>query len=139
MKYANVIMTFLLRLGLPIGPQALLTVTGRNSGLPRSTPVALTRSDDQWQLVSVYGEVDWVKNLRAAESALITRRGREIPVTARELGDREAAPVLRELVGSIGFIVRSVIGSHFATDPTAPLEAWEMEAHRHPTFVLTPA
>jgi deazaflavin-dependent oxidoreductase (nitroreductase family) len=138
MKYANAMMTFLLRLGLPIGRQALLTVPGRKSGIPRSTPVALTWNDDGWQLVSVYGEVDWVKNLRAAKSASIKSRGREIPVSARELGDGDAALVLRELVGSIGFIVRSVIGRHFTTDPAAPLEAWEMEARRHPTFVLTP-
>jgi deazaflavin-dependent oxidoreductase (nitroreductase family) len=138
MKYANMIVSFLLRLGLPMGPQALLTVPGRKSGLPRTTPVALNRSADGWQLVSVYGEVDWVRNLRAAGSALITRRGHEIQVTAREMGNREAAPVIRELVASIGSIVRSVIGDHFTTDPTASLEAWENEASRHPVFVLTP-
>lgn len=138
MKYANVIVSFLLRLGLPIGPQALLTVPGRRSGLPRTTPIALNACDDGWQLVSVYGEVDWVKNLRAAGSALVTRRLREVPVMVRELDAHQAAPILRDLVAAIGPLVRPVIGRYFDTDPTAPLQVWESEAARHPVFILTP-
>jgi hypothetical protein len=86
----------------------------------------------------VYGEVDWVKNLRAAGSAQIARRGRNTPVTVKELTAEQAAPLVRDLVGSIGFIVRSVIGSQFPTDPGAPSEAWLEKARRHPTFLLTP-
>jgi hypothetical protein len=86
----------------------------------------------------VYGEVDWVKNLRAAGSAQIARRGRNTPVTVKELTAEQAAPLVRDLVGSIGFIVRSVIGSRFPTDPGAPSEAWLEKARRHPTFLLTP-
>ena len=138
MKYINKIISFLLRLGLPIGPQALLTVPGRKTGLSRTTPIALNACDDGWQLVSVYGEVDWVKNLRAARSALVTRRLRRVPVTVRELDAHEAAPILRDLVAAIGPLVRPVIGRYFATDPTAPLHAWESEASRHPVFILTP-
>jgi deazaflavin-dependent oxidoreductase (nitroreductase family) len=78
MKYArfyNPIVTFLLRLGVPMGPQALLTVPGRNSGLPRTTPVALNPHGAGWLLVSVYGQVDWVKNLRAAAKRWSRRDG----------------------------------------------------------------
>ncbi|HSJ83703.1 MAG TPA: nitroreductase family deazaflavin-dependent oxidoreductase [Acidimicrobiia bacterium] len=138
MKYANAIVAFLLRLGLPMGRQALLTVPGRKTGLPRITPVALNRAGDGWWLISVYGEVDWVKNLRAAGSAQITRRGRNTPVTVKELTPEQATPMVRDLIGSIGFIVRSVIGSQFPTDLAAPSEAWVEEARRHPTFLLTP-
>ena len=94
-KYAklyNAIVSFLLRLGLPMGPQALLTVTGRRSGLPRTTPVAINRSGDGWHLISVYGRVDWVWNLEAAGRALITRRLQRFQVTARQLTPDEAAP-----------------------------------------------
>ena len=86
MKYArfyNPIVSFLLRLGLPIGPQALLTVSGRNSGLPRTTPVALNPHGPGWLLVSVYGRVDWVKNLRAAGEAVVTKRRRTFQVTSQ--------------------------------------------------------
>jgi deazaflavin-dependent oxidoreductase (nitroreductase family) len=137
-KFANSIISFLLRLGLPIGPQALLTVPGRKTGLPRTTPIALNTCDSGWQLVSVYGEVDWVKNLRAAGAALVTRRLRKVPVVVHELEAHQAAPILRDLVAAIGPMVRPVIGRYFATDPTAPLEAWQEEAARHPVFILTP-
>jgi deazaflavin-dependent oxidoreductase (nitroreductase family) len=139
MKYANAIASFFLRLGLPMGPQALLTVTGRQSGLPRTTPVALNRRDGGWVLVSVYGEADWVRNLRAAGSAVVTRRRRQIPVVVQELADGDAAAVLKDLVSSMGLLLRSVIGSHFETPSTASLEEWRDEATRHPVFLLTPA
>lgn len=138
MKYANVVVTFLLRLGLPMGPQALLTVTGRRSGLPRTTPVALNRQGGGWLLVSVYGTVDWVRNLRAAESGVVTMRRRSIPIVSRELTPGEAAPIIRDLLAGRGPIVRSVIGANFKTAPEAPLAEWEVEAGRHPVFHLTP-
>jgi deazaflavin-dependent oxidoreductase (nitroreductase family) len=139
MRYANKIVSFFLRRGLPMGPQALLTVTGRKSGLPRTTPVALNRRGDGWLLVSVWGEVDWVKNLRAAGSAVITRRRQETPVTVRELGDGEAAMELKDLVSSMGLLLRTVIGGQFSTLPGASAEGWRDEAAHHPVFLLTPA
>lgn len=100
MKYANKIVSFFLRLGLPMGRQALLTVPGRKTGLPRTTPVALNPSGNGWLLVSVWGWVDWVKNLRASEDAVVTIRGRSIPVASRQLPDGQAALVLRDLLAT---------------------------------------
>ena len=142
MKYArfyNPIVSFLLRLGLPLGPQALLTVRGRNSGLPRTTPIALNPHGTGWLLVSVYGRVDWVRNLRAAGEAVVTMRRRTFPVTSHELTTDQAAPILRDLLASLSPFVRPVIVSYFATDISAPIEAWQDEAQRHPVFILTPA
>jgi deazaflavin-dependent oxidoreductase (nitroreductase family) len=138
MRFANAIFAFFLRLGLPIGRQALLTVAGRKSGLPRTTPVALNRRGDEWLLVSVWGEVDWVKNLRASGSAIVTKGRREIAVAVRELTEREAAAVLKELVSSIGVLLQPVIGRYFEAGPEAPIEKWREEAERHPVFLLTP-
>ncbi len=109
MKYArfyNPIVSFLLRLGLPLGPQALLTVRGRNSGLPRTTPIALNPHGTGWLLVSVYGRVDWVRNLRAAGEAVVTVRRRTFPVTSQELTTDQAAPIVRDLLASLNPIVR---------------------------------
>ena len=142
MKYArfyNPIVSFLLRLGMPIGPQALLTVRGRNSGLPRTTPVALNPHEAGWLLVSVYGPVDWVKNLRAAGEAVVTKRRRTFQVTSQELPVEQAGPIVRDLLASLSPIVRPVIGAYFTTDPSAPIEAWQEEARKHPVFILTPA
>jgi deazaflavin-dependent oxidoreductase (nitroreductase family) len=137
-KFYNPIVSFLLRLGLPLGPQALLTVPGRRSGLLRTTPVALNRNGDGWHLISVYGRVDWVRNLEAAGSALITRRLRRFQVTARQLTPHEAAPVLRKSLATANPFIRSLLGRYFDADPNAPIEAWHEVALHHPVFLLTP-
>jgi len=138
-RFYNPIVSFLLRLGMPLGPQALLTVRGRNSGLPRTTPVALNEHGTGWLLVSVYGRVDWVKNLRAAGEATVTKRRRTFQVTTQEVPAEQAGPIVRDLLASLSPIVRPVIGAYFTTDPSAPIAAWQEEARNHPVFILTPA
>jgi len=80
----------LLRLGLPMGPNVVLTVRGRSSGLPRSTPVAVAELDGRRWIIGAYGDVQWVRNLRAAGEGRIRVHGRDLPVRAVEL-DRAAA------------------------------------------------
>jgi deazaflavin-dependent oxidoreductase (nitroreductase family) len=65
----------LLRLGVKMGPMILLTVRGRKSGQPRTTPVAMTEHDGKRYLVGTFGDVNWVRNLRAAGEATL-RSGR---------------------------------------------------------------
>src|SRR3954452_16322768 len=79
---ANRMMATFVRLGLPMRRTALLTVPGRVSGLPRTTPVALTPHPGGWSLIAPYGVVDWVKNLRAAGRAEVRFRGRRRRVVA---------------------------------------------------------
>ncbi|MFL5679263.1 MAG: nitroreductase family deazaflavin-dependent oxidoreductase [Chloroflexota bacterium] len=79
---------FLLRAGVPMGPNALLTIRGRTSGLPRTTPVAIIEHSGRRWVWSPWGEVHWVRNLRAAGTATISVGGRTEEVRATEL-DRE--------------------------------------------------
>ena len=131
-KLGNTLVTTLLRLGVPMGNMILLTVSGRKSGQPRTTPVALGERDGRRFLLSPYGEVDWVRNLRAAGVGTLTRGRRVERVVARPLDPREAAPLLKASVAvAPGFIQR-----HFAVAPDAPLDAFERIAPDHPTFVL---
>jgi len=44
----------LLRLGIPMGPMVLLTVRGRKSGQPRTTPVDLFEGNSRSFLVSTH-------------------------------------------------------------------------------------
>ena len=44
----------LLRLGVPMGPMVLLTVRGRKSGQPRTTPVDLFEGSGRSYLVSTH-------------------------------------------------------------------------------------
>src|ERR1700731_4442713 len=78
----NPIARRLLRRGLPMGPNALLTVRGRTSGLDRTTPVAVVAIGGRRWLIGTFGEVNWVRNLRAAGEATLTINRRPEAVQA---------------------------------------------------------
>ncbi|HEV2656481.1 MAG TPA: nitroreductase/quinone reductase family protein, partial [Ktedonobacteraceae bacterium] len=63
----------LLRIGIKIGTMSLLTVRGRKSGQPHMVPVLLVEQGGERWLVAPYGVVQWVRNLRAARMATLTR------------------------------------------------------------------
>jgi deazaflavin-dependent oxidoreductase (nitroreductase family) len=122
-----------------MGPNVLLTVPGRKSGIPRTTPVALINIKGRRWLIGVYGPVDWVQNLRAAQQATLTVKGRAEPVQARELSAGEAARFFREdltpyikslAIGTL--LIRSLGGADIMSDP-------EAAASRRPVFELTTA
>ena len=58
----------LLRLGVPMGDNALLTVRGRTSGKPRTLPITILPANGRHYVFAAFGEVNWVQNLRAAGS-----------------------------------------------------------------------
>jgi deazaflavin-dependent oxidoreductase (nitroreductase family) len=88
----NPLVRRLLRFGVPMGPNVLLTVKGRTSGEPRTAPVAVAEIGGRRYVIGAYGEVHWVRNLRAAGEADIDVHGRHEHVLATEL-DRDAAVV----------------------------------------------
>src|SRR5215510_8105131 len=88
--YFNPIAKLLLSAGIPMGPNVLLTVQGRKSGLPRTTPVTVIENAGRRGLISPFGEVNWVRNLRTAGYATITVRGRKEEVAAVALETTEA-------------------------------------------------
>jgi deazaflavin-dependent oxidoreductase (nitroreductase family) len=106
---------FLLAAGVPMGPNVLITVRGRKSGLPRTTPVTIVAHAGRRGLIAPFGQVNWVRNLRAAGRATITVRGRKEEVTAVELGPKEAVEFIRDVLAPEarqtrvgGWIVRNV-------------------------------
>jgi deazaflavin-dependent oxidoreductase (nitroreductase family) len=137
-RSANHLVGPLIKAGLPMGSMALLTVRGRRSGTPRTTPVYLSSHGEGWSLGSPFGAVDWVKNLRAAGVAEITMRRKTLRVESHELGLEEAAPLLKASLAEAGPVARKVLGGYFDVPFDAPLTEWTIEAKRHPTFVLLP-
>jgi deazaflavin-dependent oxidoreductase (nitroreductase family) len=95
----NSLVRALLRLGVPMGPNTLLTVRGRTSGQPRTVPVAVTEADGRRWVIGAYGDVNWVRNLRAAGGGEIVLDGRPTKVTAVELDKTEAEWFFRDIVG----------------------------------------
>ena len=88
----------LLAAGVPMGPDVLITVRGRRSGLPRTTPVTICENAGRRGLISPFGEVNWVRNLRAAGRATISAGRRREEVSAVELAPAEAAEFIRDVL-----------------------------------------
>ena len=75
--FFNVVARPLLAAGVPMGFNGLVTIRGRKSGLPRTTPLAIIEVTGRRWIWSPWGEVQWVRNLRAAGRATITVRRRK--------------------------------------------------------------
>ena len=129
-RISNAVVAALLRRGVPIGSNALLTVPGRKSGQPRTTPVTLLERDGERWLQSPFGDVNWVRNLRAAGEATLTRGRHSEPISVVELSPAEAAPIYKGALASFPSMIRD----YFDVTPDSPLEAFEGEAPRHPMF-----
>lgn len=97
-RYSNPLTRRLLRIGVPMGPNLLLTVRGRATGQPRTAPVAVVEVDGRRWIVGAYGEVQWVRNLRAAGEANIEFRGRREHVLAVALDRDEATAFFRDVL-----------------------------------------
>lgn len=76
-------------------PNLMLTVPGRKSGIPRTTPLLCVPHQNGWLIAGSYfggPKVPlWVGNLRAANGATIRFGKRDHTVTAREIEGAERA------------------------------------------------
>jgi len=131
-RFGNTMSAAMIRLGIGPAGMHLLTVRGRKSGLPRTTPVNLIEYQGRW-LVAPYGEVSWVRNVRAAGEVELRRAGTAERCLAREATAEEAVPVLRSYLRQL----RLVAGPYFDVTPSSPDAAFAAEAPRHPVFLLT--
>lgn len=68
---------------------AVLTTTGRRTGLARPVPVAPIRHDGGTYIVSPYGQVGWVHNVRANPVATLRRGRQEREVILTEVSNPE--------------------------------------------------
>jgi hypothetical protein len=76
-RIGNLFVTAVPRRGMMINTNTLLTVPGRKSGRPRTTPVTIIEHEGGRYVSSSFGDVDWVRNLRAA------RLSRHPPLTGQ--------------------------------------------------------
>ncbi|MDT7801312.1 MAG: hypothetical protein QOI78_4745 [Actinomycetota bacterium] len=91
----NELVAKLTKMGVSLLGSRVLTVVGRKSGEPRSTPVNLLTIDGVNYLVAARGETQWVRNLRAAGQGRLRVGRRDDTFTYRELGDDEKPAILR--------------------------------------------
>ena len=104
----------LLAAGVPLGFNGLITIPGRTSGQPRTTPVAIIAVDGRRWVWAPWGDVHWVRNLRAAGGATITVRGHAEEITATELDQAERLAFFRDVLGPVarGPAVRAPVHPH---------------------------
>jgi deazaflavin-dependent oxidoreductase (nitroreductase family) len=126
------VMTFMLRMGAGPPGLYLLTVPGRKTGIPRTTPVApLQDSGDRW-LVAPFGPAGWAPNARAAGRVTLSRGRTAETFAAAELGPEEAAPILKRYLAEHP----RTVGAYFDVGRDGALEEFAAEAPRHPVFRL---
>lgn len=95
LKPMNRFMMAVQKLGLHTGPAYVLTVPGRKSGKPRSTPMTPFTYDGGLYTVAGYPGADWARNAKAAGAGTLSRGRRSRRVSIVELGAEESRPVLR--------------------------------------------
>jgi deazaflavin-dependent oxidoreductase (nitroreductase family) len=129
----------LTRMGVSVLGSRVLETRGRQSGLPRRTPVNLLTVDGHDYLVSPRGNGQWVRNVRADDGRLTLILGRRRQAyTARELDadDARTAQLLRAYLQRW----KAEVGVFFdGTGPDSSDAELAAIAPKHPIFELTAA
>jgi deazaflavin-dependent oxidoreductase (nitroreductase family) len=112
----------------------VLQVAGRRTGRLHDIPVLVTTWDKQRFVVSLFGESQWGRNLRASGEANLLVRGSREKVRAREILGREKQEFLAWYVRQRGNQITTPLTGAAQVSPA------EMErlADRFPVFRLDP-
>ena len=118
-----------LHLGLLPRRWVTLEVRGRRTGTVTRFPLGMADVGGQWYVVSMLGDCNWVRNVRAAGGRATLRRRRARPVRLVEIPVEERAPVIKRYV-------KRVPGGrpHIPVDRREPVEAFETIASNYPVF-----
>jgi deazaflavin-dependent oxidoreductase (nitroreductase family) len=111
LPFVNRIVRLLSRLGLRLGTIHVLTVPGRKSGKPRSTPISPLTVDGRRYVVAGLPDGDWARNVRASGSGVLATGRRRSTVVLTEITDPESRRrVMRafpaEVPSGVPFFVR---------------------------------
>jgi deazaflavin-dependent oxidoreductase (nitroreductase family) len=125
LKPMNKFMMAVQRLGIPTGPAMVLTVPGRKTGKPRSTPMTPFDHDGGLYVVAGYPGADWASNARAAGAGTLSRGRKSRRVRIVELDATQSRPVLRafavKVPVGVGFAKRAGLVRDGASDEFADL------------------
>ncbi|MFI0941798.1 nitroreductase family deazaflavin-dependent oxidoreductase [Streptomyces sp. NPDC021020] len=131
-RVRNRVVVLFHRVGLPFGPMQLLTLPGRRTGIPRTTPVAPVTIHGATYICQAYPHADWVKNARAAGRGTLTRgrETREVDLVEVPVGERGV--VLREFPAQNPMGVGAFLRNGLVDEPTA--DAFAAAAPAVPVF-----
>ena len=134
-KAGNAFMRAMLALGISLNGTTLITVPGRKTGRPHSTPITMVEFDGQRYVQSPFGNVNWVRNLRAAGKATLSWGRRQETVIATELSPEQAAPIIKSMLPHAPKMIRD----YFDVTPESSLEEIIHDAPKHAVFAIRPA
>ncbi len=130
-RMVNRVMAFLNKFGVRPPNTVLLHTQGRKSGQARSTPVTLAVIGESRYLVSPYGAVGWVHNIRASGSAELGLKGQREQISVSELGADEAGGVLKHYFDSL-----KIVRPFFDAEEGDGAEVFASIAAGHPVFKI---
>ena len=130
-RAVNSVIAALIRAGAGGSANYLLTTIGRRSGQPRTTPVTLIEHAGGRWLVSPYGNVGWVYNVRAHPQITLQRGHQTDVVRAEEVPPEVAGPVLKRYLGQV-----RITAPYFDARAGDPAAEFVKEARQHPVFRL---
>jgi len=99
LPFENAMMKGFARLGLKAGPVRILTVVGRKSGEPRSTPVTPWTVDGKRYVIAGLATSHWARNARAAGAGTLHAGRRAESVRLSDVTD---AATKRRIVTAFG-------------------------------------
>lgn len=140
-RQVNRAVAWLAGVGLTPANTVRLEVRGRKTGRVRAFAVTTATWGGEQYLVSLAGESDWVRNLRAADGIAVISHGHRNRVRAEEIAAQQRAPVLSAYLERRA-LSKSPSGAardYFGVQPHPPLEALERLADRYPVFKVTPS
>ena len=138
LKQFNKVFIGMSRLGLSFGDKGpmVLTVPGRKSGKPRSTPITPMTVDGTRYVVGGLPGADWVANARAAGEVTLQRGRHTERVRMVELPLDEARPLLRVWPTEVPQSVSFMKNAGLVKDGRP--EEFEVLADRCPVFRVDP-
>jgi deazaflavin-dependent oxidoreductase (nitroreductase family) len=135
--------TMLLRIGVRMtifGPMMLLTVRGRKTGKPRTSPIDVHEFDGRRFLIATHGVGSWVYNLRATGEGVLSLGWSRQPFTAQELTPEAGGPVIKDALGPLlasQGVRGTALRQNFSLAADAPLNDFIDAARSHPVFELS--
>lgn len=118
------------RLGLSLRGAQILTVPGRRSGQPRSTPVNPLDYRGETYLIAPRGDTHWVRNLRAAGEGDLRLGRRTRHIRVQELSDIDKPPLLQAYLQRWSRETAAMFGA----DANTSLDDLAAIASNHPVF-----
>jgi deazaflavin-dependent oxidoreductase (nitroreductase family) len=132
-RILNTVFAWLVGLGLGLGHNYLLQVSGRRTGRIYRTPVNVLTLDGRRWLVAPRGRTQWVRNVEVSGTAVLRRGRRFERVRLRAVADADKPPILSAYLDRF----RTTVQRYFPVTAGSPAQAFATLAPRYPVFEIT--